>query len=151
MVRRGDAEDLELVFAIQREASLAGFANVFPPIQFPYPDEAIREALREQLEEMENVVLIDDKGRGFALVGHGWLQRLHVRKHAWGTGVAQELHAAALEALREQGAKSASLWCLAKNSRARRFYEKHGWRLNGNERIVEFPPHPTEVGYSIDV
>lgn len=151
MIRRGDIHDLELVFSIQRDASLAGFAAVFPPERFPYPGEAIREALREQLEDAQNILLIDDEGSGFALVGHGWLQRLFVRRHAWGTGVAQELHAAALEALREQGARSASLWCLADNPRARRFYAKQGWRPNGTERVVPFPPHPLDVGYSIDL
>jgi hypothetical protein len=34
---------------------------------------------------------------------------------------------------------------------ARRFYEKHGWRLNGSEQVVPFPPHPLDVGYSIDL
>jgi RimJ/RimL family protein N-acetyltransferase len=151
VIRRGDVEDLELVFAILREASVAGFANVFPPERYPYPEQEIRQALREQLEDPGNVVLLDGEGRGFALVGRGWLQRLFVREDAWGTGVAQELHAAGLETLREQGAGSASLWCLAENPRARRFYEKHGWRLNGEERIVPFPPHPLDVGYSIDL
>lgn len=151
MIRRGSIEDLELVFSIQWEASIAGFASVFPPDRYPYPDEAVRRALREQLEDPANVVLVDDERRGFALVGHGWLERLFVREHAWGTGVAEELHAAALETLRAQGANSASLWCLAENARARRFYEKHGWRLNGSERIVPFPPHPFDVGYSIEL
>jgi GNAT superfamily N-acetyltransferase len=149
MIRRGSVEDLELIFSIQRDASLAGFAGVFPPERYPYPDEAIRRALREQLEDPCNVALIDDEGRGFALVGHGWLQRLFLREQAWGTGVAEELHAAALEMLRAQGANSASLLCLAENARARRFYEKRGWRLNGSERVVPLPPHPLDVGYSI--
>jgi GNAT superfamily N-acetyltransferase len=151
VIRRGDLRDLELVFSIQREASLAGFAAVFPPERFPYPDEAVKGALRELLEDAANALLVDTEGRGFALVGRGRLQRLFVRKRAWGSGVAQELHAAALETLRRQGADSASLWCLADNPRARRFYEKHGWRLNGSEQVVPFPPHPLEVGYSIDL
>jgi GNAT superfamily N-acetyltransferase len=151
VIRRGTVDDLELVFSILREASIAGFANVFPPDRYPYPDDAVRSALREQLEDPANVLLIDGEGRGFAIAGHGWLQRLFVREAAWGTGVADELHAAALDALRSLGARSASLWCLAENARARRFYEKHGWRLNGTERTVPFPPHPLDVGYSIDV
>ncbi len=151
MIRRGDVEDLALVCAIHREAALAGFANVFPADRFPYPDDAIREGLREQLSDTANTVLVDAEGRGFALVGPGRLHRLFVREHAWGSGVAHELHAAALDTLREQGAGSASLWCLAENGRARRFYEKRGWRLNGTERIVPFPPHPLDLGYSIDV
>ncbi len=148
-VRRGDINDLELVLAIQREASLAGLAEVFPPDRFPYPDHEVREDLRKQLEDSRYIVLIDEDDRGFTVVGDGWLQRLYVLEHAWGNGVAEALHSAALEALREQGAASASLWCLAENPRARRFYEKQGWRLNGDERVVPFPPHPLDVGYSI--
>jgi hypothetical protein len=42
------------------------------------------------------------------------------------------------------------LWVLEDNSRARRFYERRGWRENGESRIVEFPPNPLDIGYSLD-
>jgi GNAT superfamily N-acetyltransferase len=151
VIRRGSVDDLELVFAIQRESAIAGMANVFPPRPYPFPDAAVRAELRVQLSDPENVALVDDEGRGFALVGHGWLQRLFVREAAWGTGVADDLYAAALEALRELGARRVSLWCLAENARARRFYERRGWQLNGEKRVVAFPPNPLDVGYSIDL
>jgi GNAT superfamily N-acetyltransferase len=150
-IRRADVGDLELVLAIQREASVAGLSNVFPPDRFPYPEEEVRDDLRTQLEDPRFIALVDDDGRGFAMVSDGWLQRLYVREGAWGGGLARELHAAALDALRGQGATTASLWCLAENPRARRFYERQGWRLNGTERVVPFPPHPLDVGYSIDL
>ena len=151
MIRRGGVDDLELVFSIQREASIAGFARIFPPERYPFPDDAVRADLRRQLADPANAVLVEADGRGFALAGDDWLQRLHVRPAAWGTGIAHELHAAAFEALRAAGTSRASLWCLAENARARTFYEKRGWRLNGDERVARFPPHPVEVGYSIDL
>ena len=126
-------------------------AHVFPPDRFPFPDEGVREELHDRLTDPGNVALIDADDRGFTIAGHERLERLYVRPGAWGTGVAQALHAAALAVLREQGATSASLWCLVENPRDRRFYEKQGWRLNGDERIVPFPPHPLDVGYSIDL
>jgi GNAT superfamily N-acetyltransferase len=150
-IRRGDIDDLELVLAIQREASLAGLAHVFPPDRFPFPDDGVRAELQDRLADPGNVALIDGEDRGFTVAGHGRLERLYVRPAAWGAGVAQELHAAALDALREQGATSASLWCLVENRRARRFYERQGWRLDGTERVVPFPPHPIDVGYSIEL
>jgi GNAT superfamily N-acetyltransferase len=139
------------VLAIQREASLAGLAHVFPPDRFPYPEDEVRDDLHRQLEDPRFVTLVDGEGRGFTMVGDGWLQRLYVREGAWGSCLARELHAAALDALREQGVRTASLWCLAENPRARRFYERQGWRLNGTERVVPFPPHPLDLGYSIDL
>ena len=151
MIRRGGRGDLELVFSIQREASLAGFAHIFPPDRYPFPDEAVRSALRKHLEDPANAVLIDHKGRGFAVAGRHQLHRLFVCEGAWGTGVADELHSAAVEALRAAGARSASLWCLAANARARRFYEKRGWRLDGRTVTAPYPPHPVQLGHEIDV
>jgi GNAT superfamily N-acetyltransferase len=151
MIRQGSIEDLALLLSIQREASMAGFAHIFPPERYPYPDADVRRGLYEQLQDGENVVLIDDEDCGFALVGPGWLRRLFIRERAWGTGVAEVLHAASLATLRAQGTSSASLWCLAENARARRFYEKHGWRYNGSKRAVPFPPHPLDVGYSLEL
>lgn len=151
MIRLGSIRDFDLLLSIQREASIAGFAHIFPPERYPYPDEDVRRSLHEQVRKDNNLVLIDGGGRGFALVEPGRLQRLFVRERAWGIGVAAQLHGAALEALRSQGANAASLWCLADNARARRFYEKHGWRPNGSERVVPFPPHPLDIGYSIEL
>ena len=63
----------------------------------------------------------------------------------WGSGVADALHDAALAAL---GCAEVKLWVLEENARARRFYEKRGWVRNGETRVVEYPPHPLDVGYS---
>jgi hypothetical protein len=38
----------------------------------------------------------------------------------------------------------------AKNARARRFYERRGWRENGDSRVVAYPTNPLDVGYSLD-
>ena len=151
MSRRVGLTDLDIVFAIQKESAVAGFANVFPQEQYPFPEENVRETLRAQLEDTTTVVLLDDDLRGFALVGGGWLHRLYVLPSAWGAGVGAALHDDALAALREEGAATASLWCLAGNDRARAFYERRGWRLNGEERTVPFPPYPLDVGYSLDL
>jgi GNAT superfamily N-acetyltransferase len=79
---------------------------------------------------------------GVAGIEGEWLQGFYVLPEHWGTGVADELHAAAIEL------GITRLWCLEENHRARRFYERRGWRLNGEMRIVEYPPNPIDVGYS---
>lgn len=149
MSRRAGLADLETLFAIQKESAVAGYAHVFPPGVYPFPEDEVRESLRRQLEEPDAVALLDEDGRGFALVARGCLHRLYVRPSAWGDGVGAALHDDALAVLRAAGAEAASLWVLADNSRARGFYERRGWRLNGAERPVPSPPNPLEVGYSI--
>jgi len=39
---------------------------------------------------------------------------------------------------------------LEDNARAPRFYERRGWRENGESRVVEYPPEPLDVGYTLD-
>ena len=151
MSRRAGPADLDTLFAIQKESAVAGYANVFPPERYPYPEDEVRESLRSLLEEPGAIALLDRDERGFALVGGGWLHRLYVRPSAWGGGVGATLHDDALAVLRDAGSDSASLWVLAENARARGFYERRGWRLNGAERAVPSPPNPLEVGYSLDL
>ena len=54
---------------------------------------------------------------------------------SWGTGLG---HAMLTEALKQIGDHSVYLWAFKENTRARRFYEKHGFRWDGTERVSEF-------------
>jgi RimJ/RimL family protein N-acetyltransferase len=141
VIRSGTTDEAEALFAVQREASLAGFVDIFPPELYSYPDDAIRERWRT----FPGTILVAERdGRvvGVAGIEGEWLQGFYVLPEFWGTGIADELHAAVVD----HGVTA--LWCLEENRRARRFYEKRGWRPNGRTRIVEYPPHPIDVGYS---
>jgi tRNA dimethylallyltransferase len=151
IVRPARADDAEELFRIQREASLDALAHVFPPERYPFPDQEIRRRWREAVSDAPTHVLVAERdGRilGVAAGRDGWLEGLYVRPEAWGTGVADVLHDAALDRLAAEGAGSVRLWVLEENARARRFYEKHGWRVDGGERLVPFPPHPLDVSYT---
>lgn len=144
-IRRSGRNESELHFELQRAASLAGLGHIFPPAEFPYPDDAVR----GRWGTFPGVVLVADRGGtavGLAAIDACWLHGLYVVPEAWGTGVALALHDAALAALPD--CAEVRLWVLEENRRARRFYEKHGWRRNGETRVVEYPPSPLDVGYS---
>ena len=68
----------------------------------------------------------------------------------WGTGLADRLDDRALEVVRELGSARCHLWVLEDNARAPRFYERRGWRENGESRVVEYPPEPLDVDYTLD-
>jgi GNAT superfamily N-acetyltransferase len=80
----------------------------------------------------------------------GQLNALYVLPDEWGSGVGSRLHDAAVAKLGELGPE-ARLWVLEANTRARAFYERRGWRLDGRERVVPFPPHPLDVGYTLSL
>jgi predicted N-acetyltransferase YhbS len=61
------------------------------------------------------------------------LRNLIVSESHWGSGLARELHAAALEAGRSRGFASMRLFTPSAHGRARRFYEREGWSAVGEE------------------
>ena len=62
---------------------------------------------------------------------HFW--QLFARRDWWGTGLATNLHAAAIEAAAQRGHAGLRLHTPADHGRGRRFYEREGWTL-----FVEF-------------
>lgn len=59
---------------------------------------------------------------------------IHVDPDLTGRGVGERLMAEAIVSLLEGGYRVATLWVVADNRDARRFYERRGWRLDGAER-----------------
>lgn len=60
---------------------------------------------------------------------------IHTLSESWGTDLG---HAMLTEALNQIGERPVFLWAFKENTRARRFYEKHGFRWDGIERVSEF-------------
>lgn len=60
---------------------------------------------------------------------------IHSLPESWGTGLGQAM---LTEALKQIGERPVFLWAFKENNRARRFYEKHGFRWDGTERVSEF-------------
>ena len=148
------ADEAEALFAIQKAASLAGLGHVFPADRFPYPDEAVRDRWREVVAGPDHEAFVaetDGEPVGVAAIEGDWLNGLYVLPERWGSNVAPSLHEVVVDAIRVSGAASAHLWVLEANARARRFYERRGWRENGTTRVVPYPPNPIDVGYSLDL
>ncbi len=84
---------------------------------------------------------------GFAAIGPGRdgdpqvgeLYAMYLRSAAWGRGVGRTLHGAAMARLRTFGFERASLWMLAGNERALRFYRSQGWTPDGRSKLVTGP------------
>ena len=60
---------------------------------------------------------------------------IHTLPESRGTGLG---HAMLEEALKQIGNQPVFLWAFKENSRARRFYEQHGFHWDGAERVSEF-------------
>jgi ribosomal protein S18 acetylase RimI-like enzyme len=82
----------------------------------------------------------DDDGLGRT----GELFAIYLDPSVAGTGVGESLLDHAERDLRDAGFERATLWVLASNDRARRFYERHGWAWDGttSEHQIECANRP---------
>ena len=82
-------------------------------------------------------------------IGH--LARLYVAPERWAEGIGRQLYAAAVASLVDAGFPAATLWVLERNTRARTWYERLGWRLTGDRKPTYAPAGIDDVGYRIDL
>lgn len=154
VIREARPDEAEVLAAIQQDASLAALPHIFPPERYPFPLEAVEERWSDALSDPGVLVFVAERDGapvGVAGCRPEWLDGLYVLPSWWGRDVARELHDHVLATLREAGSTRCHLWVLEHNGRARRFYERLGWRENGDTRVVPFPPNPLDVGYTIEL
>lgn len=139
--RPATGEDAEALHAIMVEG-FEGYRSFAPPDWAP--EIAGADRVRARLEAPGTWTLIaEDDG---AVAGHvsylpsdrsghpdpapdlAHLWQLFARPPYWGTGVATELMARAFTACRDDGFARMRLFTPAQQARARRFYEREGWR-----------------------
>jgi ribosomal protein S18 acetylase RimI-like enzyme len=148
-VRRASAQDAEGCARVHVVSWQAGYDGLLPAAyleamtvadRLPWWEQQLGEAGDPTFE-----VFVADGGGGvlgFAAavpsrtdVDVGVLAQLYVDPAAWGTGVAPDLLAAATDSLRARGLGAATLSVARENARARRFYEREGWRATGAEEL----------------
>lgn len=128
------------------------YSHIYPPECYPFPDDPVREVWAQALSDPEvevYVAEVEGVPAGAVSVGNGFLSTLYVLPAYQGGGLGSALHDLALARLRAQGCREARLWTLEGNDAGRRFYERRGWSLTDETRIVPYPPNPIDVQYAL--
>lgn len=166
-VRRAEPADAEAIALAHVRAWQVAYDGLFPEDELAQLDPVARaETLRRRLAAPAagHATLAaegDDGVIGFVSTGPsrdddasrrvGELYAIYVDPTAWGLGAGRQLMDAALDELGATFAE-ATLWVLAENPRARRFYEAAGWRPDGAEKEDTYLRTPvTEVRYRISL
>ncbi|HEY6150633.1 MAG TPA: GNAT family N-acetyltransferase [Gaiellaceae bacterium] len=146
-VRRARPADARTIADVHVRTWQAAYRHAFPAEVLDNLSAEEREVpWRERLEEGYAVWVAESEGEvvGFAAAGPsrteedaGELYAIYVLPESWGSGAAADLMAEAKDWLAREGYVTAMLWVLADNPRARRFYEREGWRAEGT-RIDTF-------------
>jgi GNAT superfamily N-acetyltransferase len=160
-VRRAIPRDAAAIADVHTRSWQGAYAHVFGPEVLASIDVDRRAAGWERnLADDRGAVFVAESDGGvvaFVSVGpsrdddaEGELYAIYALPETWGRGLGYALMAPALESLRESGHRDAILWVLDDNPRARAFYEREGWTLDGAEKVEEFlGTNVREVRYRI--
>jgi ribosomal protein S18 acetylase RimI-like enzyme len=163
-VRPAEPEEAAALARLNLRTALAAYGHIFPP-ESPPPthDELVAQWehwLGPDRAHGRRGFVADDGGEvvGVVLAGPdpddrrvGHLARLYVAPELWGRGIGTRLYDAALASMVGAGFPAATLWVLERNSRARRWYERLGWRLSGERKTLFAPAGIDDVGYRLDL
>lgn len=130
-------------------------AHIFPQDAHPFPRAILESRWAAEIPspDVDVYVIEDDEGQiaGFAAIRDNELLHFGTAVESWGTGLAAAAHSKLLERLAEAGVTTARLRVFEQNHRARRFYEKPGWRPTDRVSRTSFPPHPVLMEYKFDL
>lgn len=141
-VRPAQLADCREIAEVHVRTWQAAYQHAFPPEVLEELSVDEREARwRMRIEDESAAVWVAQTERrvvGFTSVGPsrteadvGEIYSIYVLPDAWGSGAAQELMTSAMAWFVREGYSTAMLWVLADNPRARRFYEREGWKAEG--------------------
>jgi RimJ/RimL family protein N-acetyltransferase len=155
-LRPATVDDLDAVLDVQHEGAVAGLAHIFPQETYPFPRSVVRQRWVEELADPSThvyvYVCVGETGAltGFAATRANELLHFGTALRTWGTGTAQRFHEAVLAEFAHtapSGCDHLRLRVFEANIRARRFYERLGWRSTGHRSTSGFAPYAVLIEY----
>jgi GNAT superfamily N-acetyltransferase len=146
VIRDATARDVSALAQLWHDAWHDAHGGLVPPALLPrrgpdYFHDAIAQGWQAaRLAQAGGMIL------GFNLVRAPVLDLLFLRRADRGTGLGADLLRDAERVLQGRGCERATLDCLAANTRACAFYERHGWQAVGPKiDLVSSPDGDTEM------
>lgn len=146
-MRRARPDDAAAIAEAHARTWQAAYEHVFGAERLAKrrPDVALWTRILANERVEVNVAEAEGRIVAFVSVGpsrdadaEGELYAIYALPEAWGTGAGAALMQVGLDAMRTAGYRDAILYVLDDNPRARRFYEREGWALDGGTKRDEF-------------
>jgi ribosomal protein S18 acetylase RimI-like enzyme len=147
-VRRARLDDARAIADVHARTWQGAYEHVFGAERLAGVSLPARLAQWERIlaaGQSDVFVATDEGAVGFVSTGdsrdadaEAELYAIYVLPEAWGSGAGAALMRAVLAAMRARASGDAVLWVLEDNPRARRFYEREGWALDGERKEDEY-------------
>jgi RimJ/RimL family protein N-acetyltransferase len=149
ILRGATPDDVAALLDVQQEGAVEGLGHIFPQDRYPFPREALAARWQTEIAAPNTDVYLytTDDGTvcGFAATRGEEILHFGTARSTWGSGLAAALLDALIATM--PAASTLRLRVFEENVRARRFYEKNGWRPTGVSSRTTFPPHPRLLEY----
>lgn len=152
--RPAEEEDLDELVSMQEEASVVALGHVFIQSEHPFPRAALLDRWRAEVRDPEIAVYVStDEAHvitGFAARRADELLHFGTALTTWGSGLADHLLTALLATYPDDAAR---IWLnvFEENHRARRFWERNGWRPTGRTSRSTYEPCPVLLEYELNL
>jgi RimJ/RimL family protein N-acetyltransferase len=152
LLRAARLGDLPALLDVQQGGAVLALGHIFPQDQHPFPRAELQSRWAAEIADpaVDVLVIEPDGGRiaGFAAVRGNELLHFGTAVETWGSGLAAAAHD---QLVARFSGDRAVLRVFEENRRARRFYEKLGWRCTGHTTRTSFPPFPVLIGYELSL
>lgn len=128
VIRPATKEDMRQIVDLWHDGWHEAHHHIVPEPVLAYRTSAHFELWLAQCAGTFSVAVLNSVIAGFYCVDGLEISKLYVHSNARGTGVAPALLCDAEHKLLDQGVREAHLYCTTGNTRAGRFYSRHGWQ-----------------------
>jgi RimJ/RimL family protein N-acetyltransferase len=150
-IRYATVEDTDSLAKVYSNSFKKAFEGVIPNsiLEEKFSFESIQKSMHKELEEglPKNIIMFkDEKPIGlltFAKSKYEQLDdscteiwRIYLDPNYWDKNIGSELMNWGLKEIKENGYEKVILWVIEDNLRARKFYEKMGFKYDGTNRII---------------
>jgi len=152
------AEDIGYVHAMSWQKAYRGIV----PDEYlaNFTPERRASIFRKMLPESQDeyyIAYLDNKPMGMMVLGKsrdedadentGEITAIYLLSEYWGKGYGKQMMDFAVNRLKEISCRTVTLWTLRENARARSFYEKYGFALDGAEKEMNLGKPYTIIRY----
>ena len=133
MIRKAKNDDLNRIAEIEVFNYRLQFYPIFRSDEFYFGELQVPNVANRYADSLADIRVYDDGVvKGFILVRSGEIKKLFVEPVLQGQGLGARLLEYAFAHM-----EANTLWALEKNTRAIRFYQRHGFRLTGERRLED--------------